>query len=198
MSDTKYSVIFAMDKNGTIGKGSGLPWAGDPDTKWDMKHFKETTTGNIVVMGYNTAKGMKPLKNRINIVIVDPKRPCKLDYPTVDLTKLNFRNEVTGEHETIAEHLGIFNDQSFYLSHDYERLGVLGELMNKKMFCIGGAKLISQVIKKDLANEIIVTTFDKEYDGDIKFDKSLLKGWSGQYELIPIDVNGNICVYTKE
>lgn len=38
----------------------------------DMKFFKETTTGNIVVMGSNTLKsfpGGKPLKDRTNIVL---------------------------------------------------------------------------------------------------------------------------------
>lgn len=37
-----------------------------------MKFFRETTTGNVVVMGSNTLKsfpGGKPLKNRTNIVL---------------------------------------------------------------------------------------------------------------------------------
>ncbi len=38
----------------------------------DMKFFKETTTGNVVVMGSNTLKSLpngNPLKDRINIVL---------------------------------------------------------------------------------------------------------------------------------
>lgn len=37
-----------------------------------MKFFRETTTGNVVVMGSNTLKSLpfgKPLKNRVNIVL---------------------------------------------------------------------------------------------------------------------------------
>ena len=38
----------------------------------DLKRFKEITTGNAVIMGYNTLlslPGGKPLKNRENIVL---------------------------------------------------------------------------------------------------------------------------------
>ena len=38
----------------------------------DLKRFKELTTGNAVIMGYNTLislPGSKPLKNRDNIVL---------------------------------------------------------------------------------------------------------------------------------
>ncbi len=38
----------------------------------DMKFFKQTTTGNVVVMGSNTLKsfpGGNPLKDRVNIVL---------------------------------------------------------------------------------------------------------------------------------
>ena len=37
-----------------------------------MKHFRETTSGKVVVMGSNTLlsfPGGKPLKNRVNIVL---------------------------------------------------------------------------------------------------------------------------------
>ena len=39
----------------------------------DMQHFKEATTGNICVFGYNTYMSLpkRPLKNRINIVLWD-------------------------------------------------------------------------------------------------------------------------------
>ena len=42
--------IVAVDRNGAIGKGGKLPW----HYSADMKFFKETTTGNACVMGYNT------------------------------------------------------------------------------------------------------------------------------------------------
>lgn len=58
--------IVAVDRNGAIGKGGKLPW----HYPADMKFFKETTTGNAVVMGHKTWLTLtKPLPNRLNIVL---------------------------------------------------------------------------------------------------------------------------------
>ena len=58
--------IVAVDRNGAIGKGGNLPW----HYSADMKFFKETTTGNAIVMGHNTWRSLKkPLPNRLNIVL---------------------------------------------------------------------------------------------------------------------------------
>ena len=61
-------LIVAVDKNWAIGNKGGL-LVSIPE---DMKFFRETTTGKVVVMGKNTLisfPGSKPLKNRENIVI---------------------------------------------------------------------------------------------------------------------------------
>ncbi len=58
--------IVAVDRNGAIGKGGKLPW----HYSADMKFFKQTTSGNACVMGYNTWLTLKnPLPNRLNIVL---------------------------------------------------------------------------------------------------------------------------------
>jgi len=58
--------IVAVDRNLAIGKGGRLPW----HYSADMKFFKETTTGNAVVMGRRTWLTLKgPLKDRQNIVL---------------------------------------------------------------------------------------------------------------------------------
>ena len=58
--------IVAVDRNLAIGKGGQLPW----HYSADMKFFKETTTGNAVVMGRRTWMTLKgPLPNRQNIVL---------------------------------------------------------------------------------------------------------------------------------
>lgn len=55
------NIIVAMDKNGLIGRGNTLPW----NIPEDMKYFKETTMGHIVVMGRNTYESIpKELKGR--------------------------------------------------------------------------------------------------------------------------------------
>ena len=60
--------ILHADKEWGIGKKNGLMFS----IPADMKFFRETTTGNVVVMGSNTLKsfpGGNPLKNRTNIVL---------------------------------------------------------------------------------------------------------------------------------
>lgn len=58
--------IVAITQNYAIGKDGKLPW----HYSADLKFFKETTTGNAVVMGFNTWKSIgKPLPKRLNIVL---------------------------------------------------------------------------------------------------------------------------------
>lgn len=58
--------IVAVDRNLAIGKGGQLPW----HYSADMKFFKQTTIGNVVVMGGRTWLTLKgPLKDRQNIVL---------------------------------------------------------------------------------------------------------------------------------
>ena len=60
--------IVHADQEWGIGKGGDMMFS----LPKDMRFFRETTTGNVVVMGGNTLRsfpGQKPLKNRINIVI---------------------------------------------------------------------------------------------------------------------------------
>jgi dihydrofolate reductase len=58
--------IVAIAENYAIGKEGKLPW----HYSADLKHFKETTTGNVVVMGARTWNSIgKPLPNRLNIVL---------------------------------------------------------------------------------------------------------------------------------
>ena len=60
--------ILHADKEWGIGKNNSLMFR----IPADMRFFKQTTTGNVVVMGSNTLKslpGGNPLKDRINIVL---------------------------------------------------------------------------------------------------------------------------------
>ena len=63
------SLIAAIGRNNELGKGNTLLWP----MPADMKHFKELTTGNVVIMGRKTWESIpekyRPLPNRTNIVI---------------------------------------------------------------------------------------------------------------------------------
>lgn len=60
------SIIAAIGKNNELGRNNGLIW----HFKEDMKFFRETTTGNTVLMGRKTFESLPhALPNRRNVVI---------------------------------------------------------------------------------------------------------------------------------
>lgn len=61
-------MILATNNNGGLGINNTIPW----HSAADFKHFKEETTGKIVVMGFKTWKSLprKPLPGRLNIVLL--------------------------------------------------------------------------------------------------------------------------------
>src|SRR5690606_20614266 len=65
----KVGLIVAMDSKNGIGKNNDLMW----HLPNDMKFFKETTTGHIVVMGRKNFESIpekfRPLPNRENVVL---------------------------------------------------------------------------------------------------------------------------------
>lgn len=67
MSKPQIAHIVATLENGVIGTNNDLPW---PMWKEDMAFFREKTTGNIVVMGYNTILSLpKRLPNRVMVAL---------------------------------------------------------------------------------------------------------------------------------
>lgn len=70
------TLIAAMDRNRTIGKGNAMPWK----LPAEMAFFKANTLGKTVLMGRKTFEslGGKPLPNRRNIVLT---RQTDLELP---------------------------------------------------------------------------------------------------------------------
>ena len=84
-------LIVAVDKNWAIGKNNKLMWS----IPADMKYFRETTKGNIVIMGRKTLESFpqsQPLKNRVNIVITNNK-----DYKVKDAVVVHSIEEALEE-----------------------------------------------------------------------------------------------------
>lgn len=64
------AAIVAMTRSGLMGRGLDLPW------RWpeDLRHFKRTTKGHVVIMGRRTFDSLAgqfggPLKQRLNLVV---------------------------------------------------------------------------------------------------------------------------------
>ncbi|WP_066735810.1 dihydrofolate reductase [Bariatricus massiliensis] len=85
------NLIVAVDKNWAIGKNNKLLVS----IPADMKFFRETTKGNIVVMGRKTLESFpqgQPLKNRVNIVITQNQ-----DYQVKDAIVVHSVEEAVQE-----------------------------------------------------------------------------------------------------
>lgn len=70
--------ILACDQDWGIGKDGDLPW---PHNTEDLKWFKESTIGGVVVMGKSTWNSLprKPLPNRENIIITSSEQDKEQD-----------------------------------------------------------------------------------------------------------------------
>jgi dihydrofolate reductase len=64
---TEIIITVAVAENNVIGKNGDIPW----NIPEDLKHFKELTMGNPVIMGRKTYESLpkRPLKGRLNIVL---------------------------------------------------------------------------------------------------------------------------------
>lgn len=65
------AALFAVDDNGGMGNNGCMPWPHNPD---DMKWFKTTTQGHVVVMGrksWESSDMPKPLPKRHNVVFTN-------------------------------------------------------------------------------------------------------------------------------
>lgn len=60
------ALVWAMARNGVIGRDNKLPWY----LPGDLKYFKRVTTGKPAIMGRKTYDSIgRPLPNRTNIIV---------------------------------------------------------------------------------------------------------------------------------
>ena len=96
------NLIVAVDKNWAIGKENKLLVS----IPQDMKFFRETTIGKVVVMGRKTLEsfpGGQPLKQRTNIVLTTDK-----NYSVKDAIVVHTIDEW-------LEELKKYNDEDIYV-----------------------------------------------------------------------------------
>ena len=96
------NLIVAVDKNWAIGKENKLLVS----IPQDMKFFRETTIGKVVVMGRKTLEsfpGGQPLKQRTNIVLTTDK-----NYSVKDAIVVHTIDE-------LLEELKKYNDEEIYV-----------------------------------------------------------------------------------
>lgn len=135
-------LIVARDENGAIGLKNTIPWK----LSSDMKYFKKMTTGNIVIMGYNTYHSLPfVLPGRINIVIT------RSHEQTLTLAMM-FHNNLF-----IAPSV----DDAILLANV---IAVSPTIRDKDILCdspclyfIGGQQIYNEVMDNDYVDEVHVT-----------------------------------------
>ena len=137
--------LFAVDEKGGMGNQGNMPW---PTIKEDMKWFKETTEGQVVVMGkksWYSPDMPKPLPKRHNVVFTN-------NY--IDNDKID---QIKGD---VCEGLK-------YVEQKHP---------DNTVFVIGGANLLTQA--KPVLNKAYITRVPGEYICDAVLDmEEFLKGF---------------------
>jgi dihydrofolate reductase len=91
------TLIAAMDENGLIGAGGGLPWHLPADLRW----FKRTTMGKPILMGRRTFAAIgRALPGRRNLVLTrdrDFAKPGCVRVASLDDAIAAARNEAAAE-----------------------------------------------------------------------------------------------------
>ncbi len=127
--------IAAVARNGVIGLENALPW----DIPEDMRFFRESTRGQIVVMGRKTYESLgKALPKRENAVI---SRNAAWSAPDARM------------FSSLPEAIRFFRGNP--------------SLVGKDLFVIGGAE-IYRLALPDL-DELWLTEIDAEFPGDTRF-----------------------------
>lgn len=127
--------IAAVDRNWGIGlKGKLLV-----QIPADQKYFRETTMGQVVVMGRKTLESFpnsEPLKNRVNIVLT--------------------RGSGSGIPDGVE------------IVHSIDELkSLLERYTDREIYCVGGAEIYRQLLP--MCDECLVTKIDEGYEADAFF-----------------------------
>ncbi len=142
----KISLIVAMDQDRGIGKNNDLMW----HLPADMRFFKETTSGHIVVMGRKNYESIpekyRPLPNRENVVLTRNK-----DYEAQDCTIFN-------SLEACLNHYKTEEDRTVYI--------------------IGGGEIYRNALELNIVDEMYITHVNHAYGADTFFPYFNLKDWT--------------------
>lgn len=138
--------LFAVDDAGGVGNKGGMPW---PPNKDDFKWFRETTLGQVVVMGkttWNSPDMPKPLPKRFNVVFT------------------NSPAEVEGAHIVFS---GDVPNTLQFIDRDYEY---------ENVFVIGGVNILLQ--SKPALQKLYITRIPGTYEADTQINLlSFLEGF---------------------
>jgi len=137
-----------MDNERGIGKNNDLMW----HLPADMKFFRETTSGHIVVTGRKNYDSIperfRPLPNRENAVLTrntDYEAPGALIFPSLEACLEHYRNET-----------------------------------ERTVFIIGGGQIFNEIIEMNGVEEMFITHVNHTYGADVFFPEFDESKWSSE------------------
>lgn len=144
----KVSLIVATDLEKGIGKNNDLLW----NLPADMQFFKNTTAGQIVIMGRKNHDSIphkyRPLPNRLNVIITR-----NLDYKVENC--LVFHN--------LKDCLAHFKDET-----------------ERAIFIIGGGQIYKAALDQNLVDEMFITTVNHTFEADTFFPEFNANEWNSE------------------
>jgi dihydrofolate reductase len=131
--------VAACSNNRVIGTQGGLPW----DLPEDMKFFRDTTKGHIMIMGRKTFDSFngRPLPKRYHIVIT--RDPSKMHFESSPTSPVVFASSV---------------DEAIALA------STLTSEWGDEVFIIGGGQIYQQSLLK--TDKIYLTLIHRDFAGD--------------------------------
>lgn len=142
----KVAVIVAMDLDRGIGKNNDLMW----HLPKDMKFFKDTTLGQIVVMGRKNwdsiPERFRPLANRENVILTRNK-----NFTADSCVVLHDLVEVWKKYENEEERI---------------------------VFIIGGGEIYRLALESGLVQEMYITHVNGHFEAETFFPEFDLSNWT--------------------
>lgn len=134
--------VAACASNRVMGANGGLPW----NLPEDMKFFKDTTKGHIMIMGRKTFDSFngRALPNRYHIVIT--RNPKEHSFPSTEKSPVVF---VKSLDEAVA--------------HAQPLTAAWGE----EVFIIGGGEIYRQSL--GISDRVLLTLIHQPFPGDTYF-----------------------------
>jgi dihydrofolate reductase len=158
----QFKAIAAMSRNRVIGRGNKIPWHLPEDFKW----FKQTTSGQIVLMGRKTFESLgKPLPNRINLVVTRDPAGLRRMFPDA-LAGARLLESLSDLRVPDPLPAGGVATQAHFLT-DLDALDPGGVTL--EVFVIGGAQLYEQLLPR--CSDLFLTVVHREVEGDAFFPK---------------------------
>lgn len=142
------TIIAARAENNALGKNNDLVW----DLPADMKFFKDTTRGHVVITGRRNYESIperfRPLKNRTNIVITrNAAYDARGAFVVTDLRKAIEMARDKGETEA---------------------------------FVIGGGQIYALALRLGLVDKMYLTRVHGEFDADVFFPEFNESEWTSK------------------